>query len=100
MDIPTSFIWIIVLFEAVFKHGYGAKFWGNVGINAEPLCVVFCNFVQCHIFVNYLIFAVNEWNIKCNNNDDDDNNNNNNNNNNNETSRNTTVGGCTYAIEI
>jgi hypothetical protein len=22
--------------------------------NTEPLCVEFCNFVQCHIFVSYL----------------------------------------------
>jgi hypothetical protein len=29
-------------------------------INAELLCVEFCNFVQCHIFVNDLTFAVNE----------------------------------------
>jgi hypothetical protein len=36
----------------------------NVGTNAEPLCVEFCNFVQCYIFVNYLTSAINEWNIK------------------------------------
>jgi hypothetical protein len=64
VDIPISWIRIIILFDAVFKYGYGAKFWGCVGINAEPLCVEFCNFVQCHIAVNYLTFAVNEWNIK------------------------------------
>jgi hypothetical protein len=52
MDMPISFIWIIILFDAVFKYGDGAKLWGYVGINAEPLCVEFCNFVQCHIFVN------------------------------------------------
>jgi hypothetical protein len=54
MDIHISFIWIIVLFDALFKYGVGAKFWGYVGINAEPLCVELCNFVQYHIFVNYL----------------------------------------------
>jgi hypothetical protein len=27
MDIPVSFIWIIILFDAVFKYGDGAKFW-------------------------------------------------------------------------
>jgi hypothetical protein len=64
MDIPISFIWIIILFDAVFKCDDGAKFWGYVGINAEPLYVEFCNFVQCHIFVNYLTSAINEWNIK------------------------------------
>jgi hypothetical protein len=65
MVIPVSFIWIIILFDTVFiKYGDGAKFWGYVGTNAEPLRIEFCNFVQCHIFVNYLTFAVNEWNIK------------------------------------
>jgi hypothetical protein len=54
-------------------------------INAEQLCVEFCNFVQCHIFLNYLTFAVNELNR---------------NNNKIVTSRNTTVSVCTYAIEI
>jgi hypothetical protein len=40
-----SFIWIIILFDAVFnKYDDGAKFWGYVGINAEPLCVEFCTF--------------------------------------------------------
>jgi hypothetical protein len=34
MNIPTSFIWIIILFDAVFKYGDGAKFWGYVVINA------------------------------------------------------------------
>jgi hypothetical protein len=66
MDITISFIWIIILFDAVFKYDDGAKFWGYVRINAEPLCVEFCNFVQCHIFVNYLTFATNELNIKYN----------------------------------
>jgi hypothetical protein len=64
MDIPTSFIWIIILFDSVVKYGDDAKFWGYVGLNAEQLCVEFCNFVQYHIFVNYLTFAINEWNIK------------------------------------
>jgi hypothetical protein len=27
MDISISFIWIIILFDAVFKYGDGAKFW-------------------------------------------------------------------------
>jgi hypothetical protein len=52
------------LFDAVFKYGDGEKFWSYAMINAEPLYVEFSNFVQCHIFVNYLTFAVNEWNIK------------------------------------
>jgi hypothetical protein len=33
MDIPVSWIWIIILFEELFKYGDGAKFWGYVGIN-------------------------------------------------------------------
>jgi hypothetical protein len=64
MAIPTSFTWIIILFDVVFKYGDGAKFCGYVVINAEQQGVEFYNFVQCHIFVNYLTFAVNEWNIK------------------------------------
>jgi hypothetical protein len=58
MDITISFIWIIILFEAVFKYGDGEKFWGYVGINTEPLSVEFCNFVQCHIFINYLLYFI------------------------------------------
>jgi hypothetical protein len=42
------------LFEEAFKYGDGATFWGYVGTNAELLCVEFCNFVQCHILVDYL----------------------------------------------
>jgi hypothetical protein len=45
MNIP-SFIWIIILFDAVFKYGDGgAEFLGYIWINAEQLCVEFCNFV-------------------------------------------------------
>jgi hypothetical protein len=61
MDIPISFIWIIILFDAVFKYGDGAKFWGYVVTNAEQRRVELCNFVQCHTFVNYLTSTVNEW---------------------------------------
>jgi hypothetical protein len=64
MDISVSFIWIIILFDAVFKYGDGAKFLGYVVINAKQLCVEFCNFVQCHMFVNNSTSAINEWNIK------------------------------------
>jgi hypothetical protein len=34
----TYKFWVIILFDAVFKFGDSAKFWGYVGINAEPLC--------------------------------------------------------------
>jgi hypothetical protein len=54
MDIPTSLIWTIIFFGEIFKYGGISKFWGYFGINAEPLCVEFCNFVQWHTFVNYL----------------------------------------------
>jgi hypothetical protein len=37
---PISFILIIVLFDAVFKYGDGAKCLGYVEINAEPLCTI------------------------------------------------------------
>jgi hypothetical protein len=53
-DVATSFIWIIILFDKALKYGDGAKFWGYVSKNAEPLCVEFCNFMHCHIFVKYL----------------------------------------------
>jgi hypothetical protein len=52
MDIPTSFIWTIIFVGGAFKYGGGSKFWGYVGKNAEPLCVVSCNFVHCHAFLN------------------------------------------------
>jgi hypothetical protein len=57
MGLPTSFIWIVVSFDEVFEYGDSAKFWGYVGTNSEPLCVEFCSFVQCHIFVNDLIYC-------------------------------------------
>jgi hypothetical protein len=34
--------------------GGGLEFSGYVGTNAEILYGEFCNFVQCHSFVNYL----------------------------------------------
>jgi hypothetical protein len=37
-DIPINFIWIIILFEGVFKYG-DVKFWGYVRINSEPFRV-------------------------------------------------------------
>jgi hypothetical protein len=54
VHIVTSFTWIIVLFDKALKCGDDAKFWGYVGANAEQLCLEFCNFVQYHIFVNYV----------------------------------------------
>jgi hypothetical protein len=54
MDIPTSFIWIIIFFDGDFEYGVGSAFWGYVGTNAELLGVEFYNFVQCHIFASYL----------------------------------------------
>jgi hypothetical protein len=55
MDMPTSFIWIIILFDEGFKYGDNAEIWGYVGTNMEPLCVELCNFVQCHIFAKYYL---------------------------------------------
>jgi hypothetical protein len=40
MNIPTTFIWITILFDKAFKYGDGANFLGYVN-NAEPLCVEF-----------------------------------------------------------
>jgi hypothetical protein len=54
MGIAITSVWIIILFDNVYKYGNGAEFWGYVGTNAEPLSVKLCNFVQCHIFLNYL----------------------------------------------
>jgi hypothetical protein len=59
MGIPTSFVWIIILFNEAFKYGESAKFLDYVGASPEPLFVEFCSFVQCHIVVN-LTFARSE----------------------------------------
>jgi hypothetical protein len=56
IGLPTSFIWINVLFHKAFKCGDGTKFWGYVRTNAEPLYVEFCNFVQCHVLVYYVTY--------------------------------------------
>jgi hypothetical protein len=45
MDIPTSFILIIILFDEAFKYVNGAKFCGYFGTNGEPICLEFCDFV-------------------------------------------------------
>jgi hypothetical protein len=52
MDMPTSFIWITILFNEASKYDDATKFWDYVETNNEPLCVEFCNSVQCHISVN------------------------------------------------
>jgi hypothetical protein len=44
----------VILFDDAFKYDAAAKFWGYVGTNAEQPYVEFCNFIQCHVFVNYL----------------------------------------------
>jgi hypothetical protein len=49
MDIPTSFIWIIILFDEVFEYSDDAKSLSYVGTNTEALCVEFCNSVKCHL---------------------------------------------------
>jgi hypothetical protein len=55
VEISTSFIRIVVLFDKTFKYGDRAKLWGYVGKNAKHLCLEFCNFVYCNILVNYLL---------------------------------------------
>jgi hypothetical protein len=47
-----------VIFESLFsltdlKYVNGMTFWDYVGINAEPVCVEFRNFVQCLTLVSY-----------------------------------------------
>jgi hypothetical protein len=54
------FMWINILFDEAFKYSDGVKLWGHIATSAEPLCVEFSNFVQCHISINHLAFAVNE----------------------------------------
>jgi hypothetical protein len=54
IEIPTNFICVLVLFDEGFKYDNDEKFWGYVGTGVEPLCVQFCNLVQCLIFTNYL----------------------------------------------
>jgi hypothetical protein len=56
----TSRMYLQVLFDEACKHRDGGKLVGYVGTNIEPLCIEFCNFVQCCISVNYLIFALND----------------------------------------
>jgi hypothetical protein len=49
-----------VLFESLFsltelsEYGSILKLRRYVGTNTELLCVEFCNFVQCYIFVSHL----------------------------------------------
>jgi hypothetical protein len=38
--------------DKAFKHGDGAKFWGYIGTNVEPLSLELCNFVQRRTLVN------------------------------------------------
>jgi hypothetical protein len=45
MDIPVSFISIIILFDEAFIYDSIAIFWRYIGRNAEPVCVEFCNLV-------------------------------------------------------
>jgi hypothetical protein len=52
--IATRFIESLFSLTELLQCGAGSKCWGYVGTNAELLCVGFCNFVQCHIFVSYL----------------------------------------------
>jgi hypothetical protein len=58
LDIPTSFICIIILFDGAFEYGSISKLWGYVGTNTELLCAEFCNFVQYQIFVSYLVIVL------------------------------------------
>jgi hypothetical protein len=54
IDIPTSFIWIIIFLDGAFEYGGISKLWGYVGKRAKLICVELCNFVQCHILASYL----------------------------------------------
>jgi hypothetical protein len=39
MDVPTSFIWKIVLFDEFFQYSDSINSWGYFGTNNEPLFV-------------------------------------------------------------
>jgi hypothetical protein len=54
IDKSTSFVLITVLLSEVFNCGNGARFWGYVRTNTEPLFAEFCNSVQSQNFLNYL----------------------------------------------
>jgi hypothetical protein len=56
MDIPISFILIIVFFDGAFEFGGISIFCGYVETNAKELCIKFCNFGQYHVFVSHLSF--------------------------------------------
>jgi hypothetical protein len=56
MDIPTTFIGIIILFDQASEYGDSANCWGYAGTNSKALCVEFYNFVKFRMLVNYLIF--------------------------------------------
>jgi hypothetical protein len=59
MDILMSFIWIVIFFDGDFEYGSGSTFWSYVWTNAELLCVEFYNFVQCHMFISYILLLLN-----------------------------------------
>jgi hypothetical protein len=46
-------ILIFILHDEAFKYADGANFLGYGGTDTEPLCVEFCNFVQCLVFSSY-----------------------------------------------
>jgi hypothetical protein len=60
MGISTRFIWIVILFDEIFKYGEDTKYWGYVETDIESLYVEFCNFVHCHIFQAYF-FLRGSW---------------------------------------
>jgi hypothetical protein len=48
------FISVNILFDEAFQYGVDAGFGGYVVTNPEPLCIEFCNLVQCVVFVKHL----------------------------------------------
>jgi hypothetical protein len=51
MDIPTSSIWNIILFNEAFKYGNGAKLWYYVQTIAAPLCVYTNEIILCNVIL-------------------------------------------------
>jgi hypothetical protein len=48
MDIHTSFVSTIILFDEIFKRADSARVSSYLGTNAKPICVEFSNFVRGH----------------------------------------------------
>jgi hypothetical protein len=53
MNIPTAFVWIVILFDRDLNMAMVWKFELCV-TNTEPLYVELCSFAHCHVFSGLL----------------------------------------------